>query len=357
MRVSIHGEGAPAAGLADPPFQWEDVLDGRPPSLEERGPPIWCVPAPEMLTAGDRIETVTLVCADARTGVVEVEEAVYVTPRALAPVIETEREVVGVKLEEARRAAEARAAHADHPLMERVHRAHARLAGAARSFTRGIVSAPDRFANRARRTAALLSTREGRARVRRGLTDPNDLTAEEKAVTLFVGTSAILLGLVFVHFGVTLAVPDLARPWRTVFFLFLYGFLTSLGVPLPIEPALIPAALSVGAWLAIGVTVAAKVLAGWMVFFLGDEVNDRLHAKAEKSERMARFMDASERFAQRFGLVAVAAFIATPGLPDVIALYIFGSLHMRLWKFLVGVAIGGFVLYSAITFGLLALLP
>jgi membrane protein YqaA with SNARE-associated domain len=356
VRVSLHAEIAPAAGFVDPPFRWEDVLDGGPPSAEERGPPIWCVPAGEMLSVGDRVENVVLVCADPHTRAVELEDALYVTARALAPAIETEREVVGVKLEEARRAAEMRAADADHPIAERVHRMHAKLVGGARSFTRGLVSAPDRLANRIRRAAALLSTPEGRTRVRRGMVDPNDLTPEEKAVTLTVGIAAVFAALVVAHFAVTLAVPDLARPWRTMFFLFLYGFVTSLGLPLPIEPALLPAAMSIGPIVSIVTTVVAKVLAAWMVFFVGDEVNDRLRARAEESPRFARFMDASERFAQRFGLVAVAAFIATPGLPDAVALYVFGSLHMRLWRFLVGVAIGGLVLYTALTYGLLALL-
>ena len=356
LRVSLHADTAPAPGFVDPPFRWEDVLDGGPPTAEERGPPIWCLPAGQLLTATDRLENVVLVCADPATGRVEVEDALYITTRALAPAIQTERDVVGVKLEEVKKNAELRAEDADHPIAERVHLAHAKLIAVLRACTRGIVTAPDRVANRARRAGALLSTPEGRARVRHGMREPTDLTPEEKAVTLFVGVSLILAALVVAHFAVTLAVPDLARPWRTMFFLFLYGFVTSLGLPLPIEPVLIPAALDIGPILSIVTTVVAKVLAAWMVFFIGDEVNDRLRARAEKSERFAKFMDASERFAQRFGLVAVAAFIATPGLPDVVALYIFGSLHMRLWKFLLGVAIGGAVLYTAITYGLLALL-
>jgi membrane protein YqaA with SNARE-associated domain len=279
-----------------------------------------------------------------------------VTTRALAPFIETERAMVGAKLEEAKASALERAQEADHPVAALPHHAKARAAGALRSFTRGFATVPDRLSNAARRAYVFLSTPDGRQRFRKGIVDPHDLTAEQKAVTLFVGTCAVLAALVVAHFIVTLAAPDMARPWRTQFFLFLYGFVTSVGVPLPIEPVLIPAALSIGPVLAIVTTLLAKIVAGWMVFFLGDEVNDKLREKAEKKPWVRKGLDWSERFAERFGIFAVALFIATPGLPDLVALYIFGSLRMRLWKFLLGVAIGGAVLYTAVTFGLLALL-
>lgn len=355
LRVALHGDGAPAEGFVDPPFRWLDVLDGHPPGERERGSPVWCIRAGETLTSGIRVENVVLFRANLQ-GRIEVEDGLFVTTRALAPAIETEREMVGLALEGVKRRAEARAEGAVHPVAGWSHRAHAKSAALLRAFTRGLVSTPDRVANRGRRATALLSTPEGRARVRHGLVDPNDLTPEEKAVTLFVGISGIMGALVVSHFLVTLAAPQLATPWRTVFFLFLYGFVSSIGIPLPIEPALLAGAVKLGAAAAIGVTVLAKVLAAWMVFFLGDEVNDRLHARARSSPRLARFVAASERFAQRYGIAAVALFIAIPGLPDWMALYIFGSLHMRLGKFLLGVAIGGALLYTALTLGLLAIL-
>jgi uncharacterized membrane protein YdjX (TVP38/TMEM64 family) len=172
-------------------------------------------------------------------------------------------------------------------------------------------------------------------------------------MTLFAGI-CIVLGVVLVaHLAVTLTVPHLAVPWRAAVLLYLYGFTTSLGVPIPIEPALLAGALTIGAIPTIVITVAAKVTAAWGVFFIGDEMGHRIREKAARKPWFARLLAASESFAQRFGLFAVALFLATPGLPDAIALYTFGSLHMRLWKYLLGVAIGGSVLYTALLFGLM----
>lgn len=353
LRVSLHNEPAPTGGIVDPPFRWADVLHERPPGDAERGPPAWCEPGAELVTIEARVENALLVRVI--EGRVEVEDRLAITVRALAPVIETERALVGSRLEGAQAAAYARASDADHVVPAATHRTLARMIGALRGVTRWLASAPDRVANGARRAHAFLSTPEGRRRFRAGLFDPHDLTGEQKAVTLFMGVSAVLFLLATAHFIVTLAMPDLARPWRTMFFLFLYGFVTSVGLPLPIEPVLLPAALSVGAWFAIGTTLLAKVLAAWMVFFVGDALGDRLREKAARRPVWARALAASERFADRFGIIAVATFIALPGFPDVIALYVFGSLHMRLWQFLLGVGIGGAVLYSSITFGFLAL--
>lgn len=353
LRISLHNEIAPAGGVVDPPFRWDDMLHERPPGDAERGPPAWCVHAPALVTAEARIENAVLVrLIDGR---VEVEDRLALTTRTLAPIIVTERETVGARLDSAKRRARRRARDADHPIHETFHRAVAASFAGARKVTRGLASVPDRLANASRRAYAFLSTPEGRRRFREGLVNPHALTAEQKAVTLFAGTCIILATLAFAHFAVTLAVPDLARPWRTLFFLFLYAFITSVGLPLPVEPALIGASLAVGPWQAVVTGVAAKVLAAWMVFFLGDEVGHRLRKQAKRRPWIGRILDWSERFAERFGLWAVAAYIAIPGAPDAVALYVFGSLHMKLWKFLLGVAIGGALLYTGVAFGFLAL--
>lgn len=369
LRVSLHTDGAPPPGAFDPPFAWDDLLESDPPGERERRPPVRVIAGQEALTAGVRIENPLLVMLG-EDGRIEVEDRLCVTTRALAGAIETERAVVGARLEEAKASAVARAevakagaeAHAEagNPVGAAVHGtralAHgmwARLISGSRRLTRGVAAVPDRLAAHARRASALLSTPEGRQVVWRGLRDPTELTPEQKAVTLFVGVSSILGALMLLHFVVTLAAPDLARPWRTIFLLFGYAFSTSLGVPLPIEPAIISAALSVGAAAAIVTAVLAKVLAAWMVFFIGDELHDRMREKAETSPWVGRMLSASEAFAKRFGVAAVAVFIATPGLPDAVALYVFGSLHMRLSRFLLGVAIGGTLLYTALTLGVM----
>lgn len=353
LRVSLHNEPGPPGGIVDPPFRWENVLEELFPTDAERGPAAWCAVGPEILSAGDRIETALLVrVVDSR---IEVEDRICVTTRAMAPMIEAERDTVGAKLEELKATAQQRAEDAPTVMAALPYHGHAKLAGALRSITRGIATIPDRFASSTKRAVAFLSTAEGRARFRAGLLQPHGLTAEQKAVTLFAGIAGVIMILALAHFAVTLITPQFARPWRAILFLYLYAFGTSVGIPLPIEPLLIPAALAVGPSLAIGTTVAAKIVGAWMVFFLGDEIHDRLAKRAEKKPWLGRFLEWSERFAQRFGMLAVALFIAVPGLPDAVALYIFGSLHMKLWKFLVGVGVGSLVLNTIIVFGGLAL--
>lgn len=373
-RVSLHADPAPSSGIVDPPFRWDDILEDERPGEEERGPPVYCIPCGELLAAGTRIECTLLVTSYRERGFVhiEVEDRLCVTERALSGAIETERAGVGARIETSRTRHEGLARHgrvlAREAWRTRVftsivlwlvagyHQVVATLLETLRALTRGLASLPDRVGTHTRRAAEFLSTPDGRRRFRRGLVDPHSLSGEQKAVTLFVGVSTVLATLVVLHFLVTLAAPQLAVPWRTVFFLFLYGYVSSLGVPLPVEPALFAASLSIGRIPTIGITVTAKVLAAWMVFFLGDEVNERMRKRAKDKPWFGRFLAASERFARRFGIFAVAAFLTVPGLPDAIALYIFGSLHMRLHHFLFGVAIGGTILYTAVLFGLFHLL-
>lgn len=370
VRISLHADASPPSGVVDPPFRWDDLLEGDRPGVEERGPPVYCLPGTELLVAGTRVENPLIVTAYREGGRlhIEVDDRICVTERALAGAIETERVGVGARIEvhrvrheelaamgfaQSRRAWPARAeAAAVLWLVAGFHKVLATLLGTLRSVTRGLATLPDRLGTRARRAAEFLSTPDGRRRFRRGLVDPHSLSGEQKAVTLFVGVSTVLSILFVLHFVVTLSIPQFAVPWRTAFLLFLYGYVSSLGVPLPVEPALLAAAFSIGRVPTIGITVVAKVLAAWMVFFLGDEVNERMRRRALDRPWFGRFLDASERFARRFGVVAVAAFLVVPGLPDAIALYIFGSLHMRLHHFLLGVAMGGLILYTTVLFGL-----
>lgn len=373
-RVSLHADAPPPSGIVDPPFRWDDLLEEERPGAEERGPPLYCIPMGELLVGGTRLENTVLVMSYRESGAIhiEVEDRLCVTERALAGAIETERAGVGARIEVRRSHHERRAT--DLRMRARTawstrfftsvllwlrasyHGIAATLLETLRGVTRGFASLPDRLGTHTRRASDFLSTPDGRRRFRRGLLDPHSLSGEQKAVTLFVGISTVLATLVVLHFLVTLVFPQFAIPWRTAFFLFLYGYVSSLGVPLPVEPALLAAALSIGRILTIAITVTAKVLAAWMVFFLGDEVNERMRKRAKDKPWFGRFLSASERFARRFGIFAVAAFLVVPGLPDAIALYIFGSLHMKLHHFLFGVALGGLILYTAVLFGLFTLL-
>ena len=186
--------------------------------------------------------------------------------------------------------------------------------------------------------------------------DPRALTAQQKAITLFVGTIALVVGFLFLNVVVTLAAPSIARPWRFALLLFGYGYVSSLGVPLPWEPVVAASGVLLGIAPTIVIAVLAKLVAGYMVFYLGDEVNERLERRAAKSPYFARFVGWSERFARKYGVFAMALFIGTPGLPDAIALYVFGSLRMPLRKYLLGIALGAAALDLFVIFGVTRLL-
>lgn len=354
MHVSLERGHAPAGGPQEPPFRWPDVLDGEPPGARPAGPAAYCLPQFEELAGVARIENVLMVTASPE-GDLQLEDRLCVTTRALAAAIQGERDLVGAKLEEARRRSEVAAEQA--PMVVRpLHKVSAWVLKSLRVATRGVATLPDRVGRSASMARAMLATREGRRGLLVGMRDPANMTRQQKAVALFTGTAGILAVLLVAHLAVTLIAPHVAGPWRSGLLLFLYGYVSSVGIPLPWEPALIAGAFAIGPIAAIAIAVVAKVVAGYMVFFLGDEVADKLEAKAARTPWFGKLVRTSEAFARRFGTLAMAVFIATPGLPDAIALYVFGSLHMPLRRYLLGIALGALVLDVVVIYGGLSLL-
>lgn len=355
-RIALHSGDAPLEGFLSPAYAWTDVLHRPPPRGAERDDFRYCTAAPFIESGSARIENVLVVTLGADGRVKDIEDRLVVAERVLAPTIEAERRLVGAPIDRARQRAHRRIRHhrrrkgAAAPSVLALH-AWDRALAATRTLTRGTATMPDRVLARGVKAAQILRTPEGRARVRRGLTQPRILTAQQKAATLFVGTIGILGALLALHTTVTLAVPGYAYTWRTTVGTFLYAYLTSVGIPLPLEPVLVAASLKAGQWPTYFTAVVAKVLAAWMVFFLGDEANEKLRDAAQSRPLLARWLDRCERFAQRFGGFALATFIAVPGLPDAVALYLFGSLHMRMRNYLIAVAAGGAVLYALLVFG------
>ncbi|HWG90803.1 MAG TPA: VTT domain-containing protein [Candidatus Thermoplasmatota archaeon] len=378
-RVALARGESPLPGLQPEPRYWDNLVEeacARSPYAAGRR---YVVKGPEITEGGLRIGFDLLVGildeTDETLSCIEVEDRVSVATRALAGAIEAERASVGRFVARARRRGDrvfrahqrrARRLRAEGGpktalgnllqnvvLLER-RVWHATLTGV-RKTTKTATGFPDAVRARLRMAGALLATEDGRRRVRYGLTHPQDLATHEKAVVLFLGTLTLLFTLIVAHFAVTLAVPSFAETWRTGFLLFLYAYIQSLGLPLPIEPLIIYSGTVLGIIPTVATAVAAKIAAGWMAFFLGDEVNDRLHAKKDQSPRYAKFLAWSERFANKYGLLAMAVFIAIPGFPDAVALYVFGSLGMSLRRYLLGIALGATALYTAVLLGVAAL--
>lgn len=351
LRVAIHAGTAPTEGFLTDPFAWKDVFGCDPPTCDTRDSFRYCACAPPLEAGTVRVENAVVVTLGHDGRVRDVEDRLVVEERALAAAIQAERTGVGAAIEEKKRHVRRRVRFAPTRVEAAAAKVYLAALSVLRSLTRGVATFPDRMLARLEWAIQTLNSPDGRHRFWRGLTEPHTLSAREKATVLFAGTGMILAGLLLVHVLVTLIVPTVAVSWRITFFAFLYTYITSLGPPLPLEPFLLATALKIGPYATLAVAIVAKTLAAWMVFFLGDEANERLRKEAETKPRLGRILDLSERFAHRFGAIALATFIAVPGLPDVVALYLFGSLHMTMGRFLLAVATGGTILYSMLLFG------
>jgi membrane protein YqaA with SNARE-associated domain len=317
-RVSIVSGDVPIEGIVRPkPFRWDDVLGSASRPEDAPSTLAWCVPGAEIVAGADRIEHALLVHARDASDEIELEHRIGVARRVLGDAIVAERAAIGRNV---------------------------------------VATIPDRLRQRASKAQALLATREGRRRFAAGLRDPRALSGEQKAITLFVATAAMLAVLLVAHVAVTLVFPRSVSRWRAGLALFLYGYVNSLGVPTPWEVVIVAASLVLGVVPTFVVALASKVVAGYMVFFVGDAMNARLERKAATTPWFARFLRWSERFARRFGLFAIALFVGTPGLPDAVALYVFGALRMPLWRFILGVALGALVRDGIVLFGAARLL-
>lgn len=373
-RVSLRAERPPTEGIVPAPYSWDDLLEGGSPRAFPPAPPAYCAPGPDLFEGGLRIELALLVTA--APGGPVLEDRVCVTGRALATAIERERERVGTMVEDAsersatlrrrhmRRARDLRSRGGVPALLglalawaaRLVHHVSEGALRGVRGLTRGVISFPDRIRAGLERASSYLATPTGRRRFLEGLKDPRNISAQQKAVTIFATLGGFVIALVLLHGAVTLAIPQHAVAWRRMFLLFVYSFTTSLGPPLPLEPVLLGASLYVGRPVALVTVLLAKVTAAYLIFFLGDEVHDKLREQSVRKPWLAKVLDWSTRFAQRFGVVALATFIAVPGLPDVIALYVFGTLQMTLRGYLLGVLIGSFLLNAFILYGVGSLL-
>lgn len=372
--MSLRAERPPTEGIVPAPYSWEDLLEGEAPQRLPAPPPAWCAPGPELFEGGLRIELALLVTAAPEGPLLE--DRVCVTGRALATAIERERARVGAMVEDATERSEvlkrrgmrrARALRRQGGVaallgvalswaMRLFHRAAEGGLRGFRGLTRGVISFPDRVRAGFERATSYLATPTGRRRFVEGLKDPRNVSAQQKAVTLFATLGSFVVALVLLHGAVTLALPQHAVAWRRMFLLFVYSFTTSMGPPLPLEPVLLGASLYVGRPVALVTVLLAKVTAAYLIFFIGDEVHDKLREQAARKPWLDKMLDWSTRFARRFGVVALATFIAVPGLPDVIALYVFGTLQMTLRGYLLGVLIGSFLLNAFILYGVGSLL-
>lgn len=180
-----------------------------------------------------------------------------------------------------------------------------------------------------------------RARFGQAILHPDRLTRRMQRSLLFL----ILLSSVWLWAVGTLALlvlaPALAVAWNLAFTLFFASLGTNLFLPIPIEPLALASTSTLGIALTIFASSAGKAVGAWIIFSLGRYLRRGVAKLEARSRVMRRVMGLAERFARRFGYVALGLMLAVPLSPfDIIPVYLFSTLRMRLGPFLAAVFLG-----------------
>jgi uncharacterized membrane protein YdjX (TVP38/TMEM64 family) len=179
---------------------------------------------------------------------------------------------------------------------------------------------------------------------------PRLLTPRQQRALLFLVllSSAWLwvVGLV----GMAVLLPRLAVAWNVAFSLYFAALATNLFVPVPMEPVALAGAVAVGPWLAAASAGAGKAVGAWIIFSLGPALR-RVMARLEaRSALTRRVLGGAERFALRYGDVALGLMLAVPFSPfDIVPVYLFSTMGLRLGRFLLAVFAGFTLRLLAVT--------
>ena len=363
VRTRLVANRALEYGIVRQEMDWIDVLHAPPPAKPVRGTgayvvPLWTEVAPEY-----RFEYATRVVCEG-DGDIDVEDILVVRPRLMLQMLRRHRERNETRRHRWTSRLNARAAGRllravelggfrgrMHRSLGRFERKHgARLIHWMVAFVRWFVELPDRTHQRMLTAGRYLTHGIGRKELRRGVWEPRILTVEGKSVLLLLAMSTLVVSLIALHLIVTLAAPALSGPWRGHLALFSYGVATAIALPTPFEPFLLPFfhAGLVPAALAIANSAMSRVVGGWLVFFLGDEINGKMEEMGRKRPWIGKTVHGLERFADKFGLAAVIVLMSIPLTPDTIVIYIFGTVKMPLRKFLLGLAIGSVIRFTIV---------
>lgn len=180
----------------------------------------------------------------------------------------------------------------------------------------------------------LLADPSQRKLLARSLFDESFLTPRRRKAVF----SLLLWGslLVWVSVGIVLAIVnrEAIDEYQSVYSLFFYSLATSIFLPTPFEILLANAEKSLGIVWTVLIAAVAKVAGSWIVLMMGDKANEGLNTLLEKRPFLKRVFKALERFAQKFGYVAVFVLFAIPFMSDTAPLFILAVLNMRKGIFL-----------------------
>jgi len=135
--------------------------------------------------------------------------------------------------------------------------------------------------------------------------------------------------------------------------IFLYEAATAVVLPTPNEiPVLSYTWIPLG-WIFV-FAVAGKILGSYLVFFLGDRIKttDRFRRLAERSRAIRTVMAWSERFVNRYSVLAIFILLSVPGFPDTVSLYLLALVGKRPVVFALAAGLGTGVRMLHVLFGL-----
>jgi membrane protein DedA with SNARE-associated domain len=141
-----------------------------------------------------------------------------------------------------------------------------------------------------------------------------------------------------------------------LFLIFLYEIGAAVILPTPSElPVLGYSWIPIG-WVFL-FAVAGKFVGSYVVFFAGDRVKAtaRFQRLAGRFPWIGVVLRWSERFVQRYGVVAVFVLLSIPGFPDTVSLYLFALVGRRPVLFAAASALGTAVRMGLVLAGLIGL--
>jgi membrane protein YqaA with SNARE-associated domain len=204
---------------------------------------------------------------------------------------------------------------------------------------------PDQAAAQVLRSEALLATRLGRRGFVEALKHPEQLTAEQKGVLLFLSLAGLAVLVLLLNSIIALALPELAPGYRALLGDALLQLGTLLGLPVAVEPAILVSTAAVGAVPTFLAFFVAKMYGAWLMYLVGDALHG---AVARRGGRWTqRLVDWLRRNADRYGLLVLVLDNALPLAPDQV-MYVLAVSGMSFRRWMLGIAAG-----SAVRFGIL----
>lgn len=378
-RCSLARGKSMSPGIQAAPFYWRDVVLGPPPRRREKGDCVQVTFHGTDDTGDVRIGFTTVVRVDPGMDresvfddVVHVEERLYVQRRFLQRMIDREKALsdriamrsrsrLAHMLVAQRRYANGVQAAWMASLLLALIRVQAKVGNAlirgTRAVMRGVVAVPERILVHTENVSIHLASRTGRRTIKQALRDPKSATPYEKTAVLVVLAFALVGIVLLLNSLFALALPgSWEDAYKVVLADFTASLLSTVALPIPAEPLLILHTISLGPVLAITGLLLGKLMGSWMLYLIGDSLNDGLQKKTAKSPRLRRAVGWMQNNADRYGFWLLIPINAIPFLPDLLVL-VFAVSGMRFRSFMAGIGVGTLIKFVGIVIAVYAIGP